>query len=91
MVEYGAFSHKIDYVTNFKEILHYHYRFKSYDNFAEWVDFAYWWTFSGERSESAACAAGLLRMFCTEYLHGTLRHMHMNYIVYVPLYTLVHV
>ena len=24
-----------------------HYWFKSYNNFAEWVDFAYWWSFSG--------------------------------------------
>ena len=33
--------------------------FKSYGVFAEWVDFAYWWCFSGEGSASAACAAGL--------------------------------
>ena len=30
-VEDGAFSHKIDYVT-------------SYGDFAEWMDFAYWWS-----------------------------------------------
>ena len=24
-----------------------HYWFKSYGDFAEWVDFAYWWSFSG--------------------------------------------
>ena len=35
-----------------------HYWFKSYGNFAEWVDFAYWWSFSGEGYASAACAAG---------------------------------
>ena len=29
--------------------------------FAEWVDFAYWWSFGGDGSASAACAAGL---FC---------------------------
>ena len=43
MVEDGAFSHKIDYVTTTKfEFL----TFKSYGGFAEWVDFAYWWSFS---------------------------------------------
>ena len=36
-----------------------HYWFKSNGDFAEWVDFAYWWSFIGERSASAACAAGL--------------------------------
>ena len=29
-----------------------HYWFKSYGNFAELVDFAYWWSFSGEGSAS---------------------------------------
>ena len=33
--------------------------FKSYGDFTEWVDFDYWWSFSGEGSASAACAAGL--------------------------------
>ena len=27
-----------------------HYWFKSYSDFAEWVEFAYWWSFSGEGS-----------------------------------------
>ena len=36
-----------------------HYWFKSYGYFAEWVDLAYWWSFNGEGSSSAACAAGL--------------------------------
>ena len=36
MVGDGAFSHKIDY-----------YWSKSYGNFAELMDFAYWWSFSG--------------------------------------------
>ena len=35
--------------------------FKSYGDLAELVDFAYWWSFSGEGSASAACAAGLLK------------------------------
>ena len=56
VVENGAFSHKIDYVTIFKEILN----LKSYSDLAEWVDFAYWLSFSGEGPASAACTAGLL-------------------------------
>ena len=35
--------------------------FKSYGNFAEWVDFAVCWSFSCEGSAYAACAAGLLQ------------------------------
>ena len=35
---------------------------QSYGNFAEWVDFAHWLSFSGEGSVSAACAAGLFYM-----------------------------
>ena len=42
MVGDGAFSHKIDYIASKS-----HHWFKSYGNFAEWVDFAYWWSFSG--------------------------------------------
>ena len=49
MVEDGTYSHKIDYVII--------YWFKSYGNFAECVDFAYWWSFSSEGSASADCAA----------------------------------
>ena len=37
-----------------------HYWFKIYGNFAELVDFAFWWSVRGEGSASAACAAGLL-------------------------------
>ena len=36
-----------------------HYWFKRYGDFAELVDFTYWWNFSGEGSASVACAAGL--------------------------------
>ena len=36
-----------------------HYWFKSYGNFAEWVDFAHWCSFIGGGSSPAACAAGL--------------------------------
>ena len=44
MVEDGALSHKIDYITSYKEILNpevhqkSHNLFKSYGDFAEWVD-----------------------------------------------------
>ena len=46
IVEDGAFSHKIDYVTTFKEILN--LETHPNRNFAELVDFACWWSFSGE-------------------------------------------
>ena len=50
---YGAFSHKIDYVTIFgdsksRRAFKSLYWFKSYNDFAEWVDFAYWWSFIGK-------------------------------------------
>ena len=50
----GGFSHKIDHVTIFKEILNSeghsksHYWFKSYVDFAERVDFAHWRSFIGK-------------------------------------------
>ena len=53
MVGYGAFSHKIDCVaiffgdSKYQRVSKLHYLFKSYGNFAEWVDLAYWWIFSG--------------------------------------------
>ena len=56
IVEDGAFIHKIDYVAILRRG---HYWFESNGDFAEWVDFAYWKSFSGEESASAACAAGL--------------------------------
>ena len=52
MVEDGAFSHNIDYVEIFCEdsksqrASQSHYWFKSYSNFAEWLDLACWWSFS---------------------------------------------
>ena len=48
MVEDGAYSPKIDYVTKFWGAFKLHYRFKSYGDFAEWVNFAYWLSFSGQ-------------------------------------------
>ena len=65
IIEDGAFSHKIDYVTIFfgdsksQTAFKSHYWFKSYCDFAEWVDLAYWWSFSGKGPVSAASAAGL--------------------------------
>ena len=70
MVEVGAFSHKIDFVTIFKDILN----LEGHPNritgskvttiLLNWMDFAFWWSFSGEGSASAACAAGLfLKVF----------------------------
>ena len=50
----SAFSHKIDYVTIFKEILNpegHPNRIngsKVTANFAELVDYAYWWSFIGK-------------------------------------------
>ena len=64
LVEDGAFSHKIDYTIFLKgnskswRASKLHNWFKSYGDFAEWLDYAYWWSFSGEGSASAACAAG---------------------------------
>ena len=52
MVEYGAFRYNIDYVTIFlrdsksRRASKLHYWFKNYSDFAEWVEFAYWWSFS---------------------------------------------
>ena len=52
MVEDGALCRKIDYVTIFfgysksQRASKLHYRFKIYGGFAEWVDFAYWWSLS---------------------------------------------
>ena len=46
MVEYGAFSHKIDN-SQFLGDPKLHHWFKSYANFTEQVDIAYWWSFSG--------------------------------------------
>ena len=50
----GASSHKIDYCYNFLENFKYqrasklHHWFKSYGDFAKWVDFAHWWSFIGK-------------------------------------------
>ena len=86
MVEDGAFSHKIDYIQIFKEILNHQNRItgsKETAFFAEWVDFAYWWSFSGEGSASAASAAGLINFqhipdcpFSHVYLHQGDKEIH---------------
>ena len=59
MVEDGAFSHEGDSKSRRASKLH--YGFKIYGDFAEWVDFAYGWSFSGERSASAACTSACFR------------------------------
>ena len=49
MVRDGAFSHRIDYVAIFAEIpnLAGHLNHSTGSRVtAEWVDFAYWWSFS---------------------------------------------
>ena len=56
MVEDGAFNHKIDYVTISKGIQIALLVQKVW----HFVEFFYWWSFSGEGSASAACATGLL-------------------------------
>ena len=81
MVEDGTLSHKIDYITIFKEI----WNLKGHQNcitglkvttfFDEWVDFAYWWHFSGEGSAPAASAAGL---FLQQNIHGLEQQTHVN-------------
>ena len=46
MVKDGAFNHKIDNVTiKSRRASKSHYWFKSYGNFVEYVEFAYWWSF----------------------------------------------
>ena len=75
MVEDGAFSHKICY--NFQgdsksgRASKLYNWFKSYGDFAEWVDFVYWWSFSREGSAPAACAAGL---FSLTFRHKTCKY-----------------
>ena len=48
----GAFSHKtmLQFLGDFKSrrASKSHFWFKSYGNFAEWVDFAHWWSFIGK-------------------------------------------
>ena len=50
----GAYCHKMDYVTIFlgdsksRRASKSHYWFKSYGDFAEWVDSSHWWSFIGK-------------------------------------------
>ena len=69
MVEDGAFSHKIYYITIFKETLN----LKGDQNhitgiFAGWVVFAYLWSFISEGSASADC---LEKIHCLLHLSLT--------------------
>ena len=57
-VEDGAFSHKINYVQHFHDILN----LKSYNNFPEWLDFVYWWSF---KSGGSAINRTTLLFFAT--------------------------
>ena len=59
----GAFSHKIDYLLGYsksRRASKSHNRFKCYGGFAEWVNFAYWWSFIG-KGPRVACNAGLFQ------------------------------
>ena len=72
MVEYGAFSHKIDYVKflgdyKSKSASKSHYWFKSYWDFAELVDLACWRSCIG-KGLRAACKAGLFRFALSCYV-----------------------
>ena len=44
----GALSHKIDWVRKSQRPSKSHFWFKSYRDFAELVDFAYWWSCIGK-------------------------------------------
>ena len=67
MVRNGAFSHKIDYIKVFQEILNLqgHYWFKSYGNFAEWVDFSYWAKWQRQLVEGLLSTGPTLSSFTT--------------------------
>ena len=68
----GAFSHKIDVVTDdskSQRISKLQYWFKSYGIFAEWVDFAHWWSFIGKglclQPAQQACFPSISTCFLT--------------------------
>ena len=70
MVEDGAFSHKIDYVTIYKKILNlkgHPNHIIGYGDFAELVNVPYRWSFCGEGSASAACAKGLFKQWILKF------------------------
>ena len=65
----GASLHKIDYVgrrgdSKYQRASKSHYWFKSYGNFAEWVNFVYWWRYIGKglRLQPAQQACLLLQI-----------------------------
>ena len=72
MVRDEPFSHKKEYVTivlgDSRRASKLQYWFKSYGDFEKLVDFSYWWSFSGEGSVSAACAAGCFCIIKTSVL-----------------------
>ena len=75
-LSYGAFSHRIYYYAIFQEIINLEGQnlFKSYGDFAEWVDFAYWWSFNdggsaiNEATPSSLIGIQFLRQtFCVHW------------------------
>ena len=63
MVEDVTFRHKINYVTIFQEILNLEGHLNHYYNFAEWMDFAYRWSFSdGEFAINGATPSSFLEI-----------------------------
>ena len=90
MVADSAFSHEIDYLSFFKgnsksrRASKSHYWFKSYGDFVEFVDFAYWWSFIGKglrlQSAQQACSPEIslnARLSCI--FHGGIFLMNYNW------------
>ena len=46
------------------------YWFKSYGDFAEWVDFAYWWSFIGKGLHLQPAQPACLFLFCIQNLRN---------------------
>ena len=47
-----------------------HYWFKSYGDLAEWVDFAYWWSFTaGGSAINGATSSSLFKGYCFQVLY----------------------
>ena len=53
-----------------------HYWFKSYNNFGEWLDFAYWWSFSGVGQ--GLQSMGLPRLVLPSYQSYLLPTFYLN-------------
>ena len=72
MVKNGASSHKTNYIDIFPEILNLEGLcwFKSYNDFAEWVDFAYWWSCIGKGLLCSLCSRLVSVHSCFSNLMG---------------------